>query len=352
MRLYRPIAGTEKQTMQRERISDNVYWLQSELYAQVTAGVIVGSQWAIVVDTLALPEETLAMREFIDNELKVPVRYLIDTHSHADHAWGNCFFPEATIISHTKCAELLATSGAAALEATKKENPAFEKSHIVLPHLTFDDGELTLKIGKKNLIIMLTPGHTADGISVFVEEDRILFAGDAFMPIPSLYEGNFVDTLKTYSKINALGLENIVQGHGDIILRGEIEEAMRENINYLNKLKEVGEKARIKRNPGEYLSTIHVEDCGKSRVHLGGLAETIHKRNLIWIYKQVIAQYGPPTEDEYEPEPEEDDFDNLAYLDPNDLSAQDFDEPQDYDDEDDWDDGYPNDDDDDDDFDK
>lgn len=335
--------------MQRERISENVYWLQSELYAQVTAGIIVGPQWAIVVDTLALPEETLAMREFIDNELKVPVRYLIDTHSHADHAWGNCFFPEATIIAHTKCAEFLAKYGVPALEATKRENPAFEQSHIVLPHLTFDDGELTLKVGKKNLIIMLTPGHTQDGISVFVEEDRILFAGDAFMPIPALSEGNFVDQLNTYSKINALGLENIVQGHGDIILRGEIDEAMRENINYMNKLKEVGEKARIKRNPGEYLTNIHVEDCGKSRVHLGGLAETLHKRNLIWIYKQVIAQYGMPTEEEYEPEPEDDDFDNLAYLDPNDLSAQNFqDDINDYDDDDEWDDGYPDDDDDDD----
>lgn len=336
--------------MQRERISDNVYWLQSELYAQVTAGVIVGPQWAIVVDTLALPEETLAMREFIDSELKVPVRYLIDTHSHADHAWGNCFFPEATIISHTKCAQYLATSGVAALEATKKENPSFANSHIVLPHLTFDDGEITLKVGKKNLIIMLTPGHTDDGISVFVEEDRILFAGDAFMPIPALYEGNFVDTLNTYTKIDSLGLENIIQGHGDIILRGEIEEAMRENINYLNKLKEVGEKARIKRNPGEYLSSIHVEDCGKSRVYLGGLAESLHKRNLIWIYRQVIAQYGMPTEDEYEPEPEEDDFDNLAYLDPNDLSGHSFEDDIDEygSDDEDWDGGYGSEDDDDD----
>lgn len=332
--------------MQKERISENVYWLQSELYAQVTAGVIVGPQWAIVVDTLALPEETLAMREFIDNELKVPVRYLIDTHSHADHAWGNCFFPEATIIAHTKCAQYLATSGKTALEATKAENPAFADSRIVLPHLTFDDGEITLKVGKKNLIIMLTPGHTDDGISVFVEEDRILFAGDSFMPIPALYEGNYVQTLETYKKINSLGLENIVQGHGDIILRGEIDEAMHENITYLTKLKEIGEKARIKRNPGEFLSNIHVEDCGKSRVYLGGLAENLHKRNLIWIYKQVIAQYGFPTEDEYEPEPEDDDFDNLAYLDPNDLNAQNFeDDIDDNYDEEDWDDGYGDDDD-------
>ena len=330
--------------MQRERISDNVYWLQSELYAQVTAGIIVGPQWAIVVDTLALPEETQAMRDFIDNELKVPVRYLINTHSHADHAWGNCFFPEATIIAHTQCAEYLATSGRAALEATKQENPAFADSHIVLPHLTFDDGELTLKAGKKNLIIMLTPGHTPDGISVYVEEDHILFAGDAFMPIPSLSEGSFMDTINTYKKISALGLENIVQGHGDIVLRGEIDDAIRENLCYMNALKEVGEKARIKRDPGEYLSTIHVEDCGKSRVYLGGLAENLHKRNLIWIYKQVIAQYGMPTEEEYEPEPEDDDFDNLAYLDPSDpRSLDEQDEMNDYDD--DWDDGYPGDDD-------
>ena len=43
--------------MQKERISDNVYWFQSEVYAQVTAGVIIGPQWAILIDTL-MPEET------------------------------------------------------------------------------------------------------------------------------------------------------------------------------------------------------------------------------------------------------------------------------------------------------
>jgi hypothetical protein len=48
--------------MHRERVSENVFWFQSEVYAQVTAGVIVGPQWAVVIDTLALPEETLGMR--------------------------------------------------------------------------------------------------------------------------------------------------------------------------------------------------------------------------------------------------------------------------------------------------
>ena len=93
--------------MHRERVSENVYWFQSEVYAQVTAGVVAGPQWAVVIDTLALPDETLSIREFIEHELNVPVRYVINTHYHADHAWGNCFFPGATVVAHAHCRELL-----------------------------------------------------------------------------------------------------------------------------------------------------------------------------------------------------------------------------------------------------
>ena len=72
--------------MHRERVSENVYWFQSEVYAQVTAGVVLGPQWAVVIDTLALPEETLAMRDYVEHELGVQVHYIINTHYHADHA--------------------------------------------------------------------------------------------------------------------------------------------------------------------------------------------------------------------------------------------------------------------------
>ena len=48
--------------MHRERVSENVFWFQSEVYALVTAGVVAGPQWAVVIDTLALPDETLGMR--------------------------------------------------------------------------------------------------------------------------------------------------------------------------------------------------------------------------------------------------------------------------------------------------
>ena len=63
--------------IKRERIADNVYSFQSEYYAQVTAGAVIGPDWAVAIDTLAFPEETLAMREFIEDELKISVRYVI-----------------------------------------------------------------------------------------------------------------------------------------------------------------------------------------------------------------------------------------------------------------------------------
>jgi glyoxylase-like metal-dependent hydrolase (beta-lactamase superfamily II) len=276
--------------MHRERVSENVFWFQSEVYAQVTAGVIVGPQWAVVIDTLALPEETLSMREFIEHELGVQVRYVINTHYHADHTWGNCFFPGATIIGHDLCREMLIEHGKPSLENARKQNPNLRQVKIVPPHLTFSSGEMTVRVGKKNLIFSPAFGHSDDGISALVEEDRILFAGDAFMPLPYVVDGDVDAMLASIKKIGRMGLENIIQGHGDIILRGEIDAAVRENTNYLNNIKKAVKAIGRRKNAEEMLEKVTIESCGKSRVHLSGLAETLHRRNLRSIYQQMYGE--------------------------------------------------------------
>jgi len=279
-----------KEDMQRERVSENVYWFQSDVYAQVTAGAITSPQWAVVIDTLALPEETLAMRGFIEEQLNVPVRYVINTHSHADHSWGNGFFPGATVLSHSLCRQFIAEKGPAALEQAKKQNAAFKQIKLVLPHLTFDEGTISLRVGKKNLVLMPTPGHSPDGISVLVEEDRVLFAGDAFMSVPYFVDGDIEEMTTSIKKIGKMGLENIVQGHGDIILRGEIDEAVKENLGYLAALRKAVRSASKKRNAQDALTQIEIETCGKSRVFLGGLAEELHRRNVLALYRQVLTE--------------------------------------------------------------
>ncbi len=276
--------------MLRERIADNVYWFQSEVYAQVTAGAVIGTSWAAVVDTLATPEETLMMRSFIEDTLQMPVRYVINTLYHADHTWGNCFFPGATVIGHALSRKFMAERSEKALHEIIEQEPSYSRTKIVLPSLTFDSGTLSLQVGKKHLKIFTTPGSSPDGISVLVREDRILFAGDAYMPLPYIVEGDvdvLADTIKTIGKMS---LENIVQGHGEIILRGEIEQSTRSNLNYIANLKKVIKTAVRIKDPTRKLSEATVESCGKSRVLLGGQVEVLHRRNLIALYRKESGQ--------------------------------------------------------------
>lgn len=287
-------------TVQRERVADNIYSFQSAVYAQVTAGAVVGPDWAIVIDSLALPEESLAIRDFIEQELQLPVRYVINTHYHADHSWGNCFFPGSTIVSHTRCRQMLDTVGRASLEEARKGNTPFRNTKIVLPHLTFSEGTISIRVGKKTLTLIHLPGHSADNIGVRVEEDRVLFAADILMPIPYLVGGDIDEMIASLKSISKMGLENVVQGHGDIVLRGEVDVSVKDNIAYLSAIRKVVRQASRRKYPMDFLSQSDIESCGKSRVLIGGLAEELHQRNLYSLYEQLFDEAPAASEDEFE----------------------------------------------------
>lgn len=276
--------------MIRERIADNVYWFQSEIYAQVTSGAIIGPEWVIVVDTLAIPSETLEMRSFIEDVVGVPVRYVVNTIYHADHTFGNYFFPGATIIGHEHCRALMQENNIQTLESAKQQDAEFNKiNQIVLPDITLQNGSLTIQIGKRSVEIFPAAGASPDGIAVLLKEDRVLFAGDAFLPLPNIVEGDLEALKTTIQKFADLSLENIVQGHGDVILRGEIDNACESNIKYLDAIDRFAKQAAKKKDPETLLEEATLQACGKSRVLLAGLVEELHKRNLSVLYQQELA---------------------------------------------------------------
>jgi glyoxylase-like metal-dependent hydrolase (beta-lactamase superfamily II) len=292
------VAKSEVHMFQRERIADGVYSFQSDIYAQVNAGAVIGPDWVVVIDTLALPEESIAIRNFIEQEINLPIRYVINTHSHADHAWGNCFFPGATIASHYLCRQYLDTKGRDSLEAIRKTNLSYKNAQIVLPQITFAQGEFKLQVGKKTLKLFPLPGPCSDNIGILVEEDRVLFAGDAVMPIPYIVDGDYEETIETLKQISKMGLENIVQGHGDIVLRGEVELFAKENIDYLIKLKRIVRTSARRKYPRDILDIADIEDCGKSRVLIGGLAPELHHNNLLALYQQIYGEPARAVEDD------------------------------------------------------
>jgi cyclase len=274
--------------MLRERISEGIYIFTSDLYAQVTAGVIVTSEGAVVVDTLPFPEETREILAFVQEErLRVP--YVINTHGHADHANGSYLFEEADLVAHQRCRDILRKHGERVLEEAKAETPAVAEVQLRLPSITFDQ-EMTLRLGDRTMQLISLPGHTPDSIGVYVEEDKILFAGDAVMPVPYIVGGDRAAMIDSLRAIGQLSLENIVQGHGEVILRGEVEEALETSIFYLETIYEKVKEAVEAGAPPESVAEIDIEQCGKSRIPLNGLVQQLHEANLLYLYDLMTAQ--------------------------------------------------------------
>src|SRR5512139_1130003 len=81
------------------RLAEGVYaFLQPPLIWYSSAGVIVGDRDVIVVDSLTNADMTGTLLAEIRRVTDKPIRFLINTHSHADHVYTNHFFPEATVI--------------------------------------------------------------------------------------------------------------------------------------------------------------------------------------------------------------------------------------------------------------
>ena len=276
--------------MLRERISEEIYVFTSDLYAQVTAGVIVTSEGIVVVDTLPFPQETRELLAFIQK--KGPrVLYVINTHSHADHVNGSYLFEEADLVAHQRCREILQGHSEQVLEEAKMETPEMAEVQLRLPSITFDQ-EASLRLGDRTMQLIPLPGHTSDSIGVYVEEDKILFAGDAVMPVPYIVDGDRAAMMDSLRVIGQLSLENIVQGHGEIILRGEVEETLKTSIFYLETIYEKVKEMVESGAPPESVAKIGIEQCGKSRIPLNGLVQHLHEANLLYLYDLMTAQAG------------------------------------------------------------
>lgn len=266
--------------MIRERVAESVYTFTSEMYASVNAGAVIGPNWSVLIDTLPFPEETEQIRDFVENDLDNEIRYIIYTHYHADHVYGACLFPDATILGHSKTLELLQSRGQEGLARAKSENRSLRDVELVMPEFVYDEGTLGINMEERTLELVTLPGHSPDGIGVLYKEEKVLFAGDVMMSVPYFVDGSFEQMNESLKHITKMKLESLVQGHGDVILRGEVSTVAKENLNYLKCLAKGVRAAARRKDPTEILYDVDIEECGKSRILLNGLAEELHRRNL------------------------------------------------------------------------
>ncbi len=271
--------------MQRERVADNIWVFTSSLFAQVTAGAVFTSEGAVVVDTLPYPSEAREMRDFVRSRAQHNrgIRYVVLTHSHADHIYGAYLYPEAEVISHRRCRDLMRRHAEQGLREAREHSPELNEVQIRLPGMVFQE-EMTIRLGGRTIALNESPGHSADVVSVFVREDKVLFASDTVMPVPYIVGGDPQALIKSLEVIAGLGLENIVQGHGEVLLRGEISEILASNIAYLHKIDSLVRQHVRDKLPRQELQMVDIEACGKSRIPLSGLVQRFHQANLAYLY--------------------------------------------------------------------
>jgi cyclase len=237
--------------MLRERVAEDIYVFTSELYLQATASAILTPEGAVIVDTLPFPQETREMLRFVKRRSQAPIRYLVLTHFQPDHSYGACFV-DGELVAHDRCRRILEKHGQQLLEEDRAQNPELCEVSIRLPEM-------------------------------------VLFAGDLVMPVPYIVNGDHEVMRQSLRRIKQLPLDNIVQGHGDVLLRGEIPEAIDTSIRYLDTIEREVQK-RVERGiPRGNLRRLTIERCHKSRIPLNGLAEELHQANLLHLYDVVLA---------------------------------------------------------------
>jgi len=274
--------------MLRERVADDIYIFTSDLYVNVTAGAIFTSRGVVIIDTLLFPEETGELLDLVRRKSKNGVLCVINTQSHFDHVYGNCLFEGAEVIAHELCRQALQKRGEEELNEAKEQIPELAEVQLRLPSMTFTK-ELILRLGNKTLRLMHTPGTTPDSIVVYVRENRVLFAGDTVMPVPYIVDGDRLELMESLRAVGKLSLDTIVQGHGGVLLRGEIKATLSSSIAYLETIyKKVWGKVDADA-PRDELRKIGIESCGKSRIPLDGLVQDLHQANLETLYDQLAS---------------------------------------------------------------
>lgn len=279
--------------IQVERVSDDIYVFTSDVYAQVTAGAVVSPAGTVLIDTLAFPYETNQIKNYIQDTLHSEVKYVINTHYHADHVYGTYLFPNAHVISHGLCRRLLQERVIPNLAIAKKDTPEIREVQIVLPDITFDHGQFVLHLGNKTLLLTHSPGHSPDLLTVLVKEERVLFASDMIMPLPFFPDGNPVEFTHSIQHILHTELENIIQGHGEVILRGEIPAALESRLSYLDEVRKLVTQVIKRGRPASALKKITLESMGRSQIDLAGLVAALHERNIEYLYQALSSEVDP-----------------------------------------------------------
>lgn len=197
------------------------------------AGFIVEEGGVVIIDTLMTRTLADRLMSEIRKVTNLPVKYIVNTHWHGDHTYGNALFPGVPIIAHNTCRDDLLQEWEAhrmfLSELYPEASNEFESLPAMPPNVTFSHS-MSLNIGSRPIeLIYYGRAHTRGDIAIYLPSEGVLFAGDlAFHKyIPNARDGYPSDWMRVAAQVQELPVESIIPGHGPIGKRKDLIE-MRE----------------------------------------------------------------------------------------------------------------------------
>jgi glyoxylase-like metal-dependent hydrolase (beta-lactamase superfamily II) len=212
-----------------QEIAEGVYRRRYESL-DLNVGVVIGGEGVLVIDTRASHRQAQQVLDELRTLTRLPPRWVLNTHYHWDHCWGNALFPAAQLWGHERCRTALINDGEAAragvLERLAEEHRAdVEEVVITAPDHTFGIRHAIDLGGRIVEFKYLGLGHTDSDVVVQVADSGTLFAGDLIEEgAPPSFSDSFpLNWPETLDALLEMTTGVVVPGHGDIVDRAFIE---------------------------------------------------------------------------------------------------------------------------------
>ena len=194
---------------------------------------VVFEDYVVVIDA-NFPKEAGDVIAAVKKTTDKPIRYVLDTHHHGDHAYGNAVFAKAgaSIVAQANCARLLRINGPKEFAEAGK-GPTGRKdvadSKLKVPNVVFDD-KLVLDDGKQRVeFLFLGHAHTAGDAFAYLPKHKILCTGDACVNGAFNFMGHSdsASWIRVLERMQQLDVKIVCPGHGPLAGKDLLEKQKR-----------------------------------------------------------------------------------------------------------------------------